>query len=504
MKMKKLLSALLVCLMLLPTLTGALAASETDTDLTADERYERMEAIAEFIKIYGIDSSRDDDPVMRALLTMFEDEDLYNIFMESMLGSYDSHSMFIPAGTYDSAFPTTESYVGVGITMQLDGEYAKVTDVAEGGPADEAGIKPGDLLLTAGGVTLRGKELTEISSLLRGEEGTEVTVTVRRGETELRFTLTRAQMGTPNFSSRLVEDGVYYMKWARFADTASYIQFVFAIQDMTENNCRSLILDLRGNPGGDLNMAYNVINRLLPVSVDFFGYCTKQNDEKVYRSVTSDGIGPALNKIIILSDGDSASAAEVVQVSLCDLGYAVSVGEQTYGKARGQYHLTFTDNSAAVITSVELIAPSTPDYEGVGLTPTYEVHNETTRHPAASCDPVPTDDMTLGFVGDGPYRLNRALAALGYLDSEQVSYTFTLSTLAALISFQQDYQLAVSPICNVYSAQALNSALESYADQTVTVDLQYEKALELAREYAAQPQQYVVDELGNVTNLIDD
>ena len=103
MKMKKLLSALLVCLMLLPTLAGALSASETDTDLTADERYERMEAIAEFIKIYGIDSSRDDDPVMRALLAMFEDEDLYNIFMESMLGSYDSHSMFIPAGTYDSA-----------------------------------------------------------------------------------------------------------------------------------------------------------------------------------------------------------------------------------------------------------------------------------------------------------------------------------------------------------------------------------------------------------------
>ncbi len=501
MKTKKLLSALLVCLMLLPSLAGA--AAEEQPGLTADQRYERMEAIAEFIKIYGIDSSSEDDPVMRALLTMFEDEDLYNLFMESMLGSYDSHSMFIPAGTYDTAFPTTESYVGVGITMQLDGEYAKVTDVTAGGPADEAGVKPGDLLVTANGVTLRGKDLTEVSSLLRGEEGTEVTVVVRRGEAELRFTLVRAQMGTPNFSSYLVEDGVYYMKWARFADTASYIKFVFAIQDMTENNCRSLILDLRGNPGGDLNMAYNVINRLLPVSVDFFGYCTKQNGERFYQSVTSEGIGPALNKIIILSDGGSASAAEVVQASLCDLGYAVSVGEQTYGKARGQYHLTFPDNSAAVITSVELIAPSTPDYEGVGLTPTYEVHNETTRHPAASCDPVPTTDMTFGFVGEGPYLLNRALSALGYLDAGQVSYSFGFSTLAALIAFQQDYQLAVSPICNVYSAQAINSALENYAGQTVTVDLQYEKALELAREYAAQPQQYTVDVLGNVTNLID-
>lgn len=309
-------------------------------------------------------------------------------------------------------------------------------------------------------------------------------------------------MGTPNFSSHVVEDGIYYMKWARFADTASYIKFVFSLQEMTKNNCRALILDLRGNPGGDLNMAYNVINRLLPDAVEFFGYCTKQNDHKVYESISSEGIGAALNKIIILSDGGTASAAEVVQVSLCDLEYAVSVGEQTYGKARGQYHLTFPDNSAAVITSVELIAPSTADYEGVGLTPTYEVHNQVVPHPAASCDPVPTDSaMTLGFVGDGVYRLNCALAALGYMSTEQVSYSFTLPTLAALLSFQQDYRLTVSPMLDAACARSLNNALESYADQTVTYDAQYEKALELAREYAAQPQQYEVDELGNVTNL---
>lgn len=492
--MKKLLSALLVCLLLASALPAAA--------LSADERYERMEAVAEFIKLYGMDSSKEDDPVMRALLSLFEDEEAYNAFMSAMLGSYDSHTMFIPAGAYDDAFPTTLSYVGVGITMQLEDGYARVAEVAEGGSAQAAGIRPGDLLIAADGVSLVGKELADISALLRGEEGTTVSVTVRRGDAELRFTLTRMQLGTPNFSSRLIEDGIFYMKWARFAENASYIQFVFALQEMTRNNCRALILDLRGNPGGDLNMAYNVINRLLPESTVFFGTCAKQNGQRVYQSVTSDGIGPALNKIIILSDGDSASASEVVQVSLCDLGYAVSVGEQTYGKARGQFHITFDDNSAAVLTSVELIAPSTPDYEGVGLTPTYEIHNTTAPHPAAACRPVSERAMTIGALGEDVLRLNRALSALGYLGGARASDSaFTLNTLAALLAFQQDYQLPVSPFMDAACARALNTALASYAGQTVTVDAQFDKALELARFYASQPQQYTVDELGNVTNL---
>ena len=492
--MKKLISALLVCLFL----TSALPAAA----LTADERYERMKSVAEFIQIYGIDSSREDDPVMRALLSLFEDEENYNAFMEAMLGSYDSHSMFIPAGTYDSAFPTSVSYVGVGITMQLDGEYARVTEVSEGGSAQKAGVRPGDLLIAADGHSLRGKELAEVAELLRGEEGTGIEITVRRGDAELRFALTRARIGTPNFSSRVVEDGVFYMKWTRFADTASYIQFVFSLKDMTGSNCRALILDLRGNPGGDLNMAYNVVNRLLPESTGFFGYCTKRNGQRFYQSVKSDGIGPALNKIIILSDGGSASASEVVQVSLCDLGYAVSVGEQTYGKARGQYHLTVDDDSAAILTSVELIAPSTPDYEGVGLTPTYEVHNRTAPHPAALCRPVPEQPVAFGTAGEGALRLNAALTALGYLSEAQGSgLSFTPRTLAALIAFQQDSRLPVSPMMDPACARALNAALAAYAGQTVTVDAQFEKALELARYYASLPQQYTVDELGNVTNL---
>ena len=491
--MKKLVSLLLVALLLCSSLPAAA--------LSAEERYERMEIVMEFIKLYGIGSPEGDDPLARALLTLFEDEDSFNLFMDAMLSSYDSHSMFIPAESYDDAFPQTSSYVGVGITMQQDGDYVRVAEVAEGGPAQQAGILPGDLLATAGGVSLKGMDTTGVSSLLRGDEGTSVNVTVLRGGRELSFTLTRAMVGEPNFSSHLVEDGIYYMKWNRFFDTTAYIQFVFALKDMTNNNCRALILDLRGNPGGDLNMAYNVINRLLPDSVDFFGYCYKQNGERVYESVRSDGIGAALNKIIILSDENSASASEVVQASLCDLGYAVSVGKTTYGKARGQVHLTFPDNSAAVITSVELIAPSTSDYEEIGLTPDYDVDNYTVPHPAAQCASVPEQQMTVAAVSREVYRLNAALAALGYLDASAVGNAFTLSTLEAVYRFQADYQLKQSPIVTVECVRAINATLDAFSGEVVTVDAQYEKALELARYYASQPQQYVVDELGNVTNL---
>lgn len=492
--MKKLLCALCVCLLLFSCLPAAA--------MTADERYERMQVIAQFIKQYGIDSSREDDPVMRALLSLFENEENYNAFMQAMLSSYDSHSMFVPSGGYETSFPTSETYVGVGLTMLAEGGTICITDVAPGSSAEKAGILPGDTLIRAAGVSLKGKPLTEVAALLRGEEGTSVSVTVLRDGRELSFSLTRTLIGTPNFSSRVVEDGVYYMKWARFADNASYVQFVFALQDMTRNGCRALILDLRGNPGGDLNMGYNVINRLLPDSLPFFGYTERQGEQRAFYPVVSEGIGAALNKIVVLCDGQTASAAEVVQVSLCDLGYAVSVGEQTYGKARGQYHITFDDGSAAVITAVELIAPKTADYEGVGLTPTYTVHNTQAPHPASSCASVPETVMAPGFAGEGVLRLHRALAALGFLPQKYASdVTFSLHTSAALMAFQQNYGLAPSPVLTEACAGRINTALSAFAGKTVTVDKQFEKALEIAREYAAQPAQYTVDELGNVTNL---
>ena len=148
------------------------------------------------------------------------------------------------------------------------------------------------------------------------------------------------------------------------------------------------------------------------------------------------------------------------------------MGTTTYGKARGQYHLVFDDGSAVVITGLELIAPSTPDYDGVGLAPDHEVENTVEPHPAAQCDKVPERFLNITNWSEDTYKLNCALVALGLLDESQKAdmYEFDQLTADALNAFRG------------YRGIAPQNYLE-------------------AREYAKQPMKYTVDEYGNFTNL---
>lgn len=494
--MKKRLLTLLLVISLAFSLALPVAAAPSGAEL-----YERMQSAIDLIRQYGVFVPEDADPLRDGLIEMFNRyPETYDILMQSMFEQLDSHSTFIPAGQYDDVFPTTTSYVGVGITLEMFGSEARITDVNPAGPAYKAGVYAGDIITEINGQSLAGKKLSDLTTLLRGAEGTRVTITVRRdGGRTYTFVLTRARIGQPNFESRVVEDGVYYMKWARFADTQAYIDFVFSLQDMAEARTRSLIIDLRDNPGGSIDMAYNLLNRLIPDKVIASSLSSKINGRRTVQFVETDGIGTRLNKIIILCNGNSASASEIVQASLCDLGYAVSVGETTYGKARGQYHFQFDDGSAAILTAVELIAPNTPDYEGVGLKPTFEVKNTAEPHPAAACARIPEKALSFGSRGDDARALNTALSALGYLKGD-VTDVYDGATGAAVTQLRRMYNLDAARGLDIATAKKINGLLGAFAGQTVARDAQYERALELARFYAKQPIQYTVDELGNVRN----
>lgn len=497
--MKKRLISLLLVLVLTFSFTLPVAAAEP----TGKELYDRLQSAIELIRQYGLFVPEDADPLRDGLIEMFERyPETYDILMQAMFEQLDSHSTFIPAGQYDQAFPTTTSYVGVGLTLELFGNEARITAVTEGGSAQKAGILAGDIITAVDGKALAGKQLAEISALLRGKEGTRVTVTVRRGGQTSTYVLERVRIGQPNYTSHVVEDGVYYMKWSRFADTNAYLDFVFSLQDMTQAHTRSLIIDLRDNPGGSIDMAYNLLNRLIPDQVTASALSAKVNGRRTVQFVETEGMGPRLNKIIILCNGNSASASEIVQASLCDLGYAVSVGETTYGKARGQYHFQFNDGSAAVLTAIELIAPTTSDYEGIGLKPTYEVKNTAVPHPAAQCARLTGKALGFGARGEDVRALNAALAALGYLSGE-VTDVYSEATGAAVTQFRRVNGLDETVRgLDAATAQKINATLVSFAGQTVVQDAQYERALELARFYAKQPIQYTVDELGNVHNMV--
>lgn len=393
--------------------------------LTAEEKLDNIIAVEEFMKDYGISVGSSDEPMKDAFKILLENDDFYNQFMHLMVSQYDRYSLYVPAGNYENAYPTNDSYVGIGVTMEQYGNSVRITDVTKGGPADEAGFMIGDLIVYVDRRDYTNTTIAQLAQIIRGEEGTEVTVTVKRTENGkdlyITRTLTRRFIEVSNFHSEVLEDGIFYMDLTRFADTNAYIDFVFALQDMVKADTRALILDLRGNPGGEVNMALNLINRLIPdKDVTYFMTRSKINGDYGMNFYKSTGMGVRLNKIIILQDSNSASASEIVIASLTGLGYAESVGTTTYGKARGQYHVQLADGSVAVINGIELIAPGHDDYDIVGLEPDHVVLN--TMEP----------------------------------DENGID---------------------------------------------VFVDKQMEKAVELAREYAAQPQQYTVDRFGNFTNI---
>ena len=499
MKTARKLTALLCALVLCVSLSVPAFA------YTAEEQYDNLMAIVDLIRQVAVDSSMSDDPLARGLKTLFEeDPEAYEKLMSSMLSSYDRYSNYVPAGQYDVSYPSNASYVGVGVTLEQYGEDVRIAAVTEGGSAQKAGIQPGDILVSVNGTYTHGMTLDQVSPLLRGAEGTKVTVSIRRSTGGHTFVLERSYIQVSNFSSQVLEDGIYYMKWTRFAETTSYLQFVFAIKDMVENQCGVLILDLRGNPGGEVNMALNALNRLIPdEGKNFFAISSRQGEDKNIEVYKSEGMGPRLNKILILQDEGSASASEIVISSLCDLGYAESVGTTTYGKARGQYHLVFDDGSAVVITGLELIAPSTPDYDGIGLAPDHEVENTAEPHPAAQCDKVPERFLNITNWSEDTYKLNCALVALGLLDESQKAdmYEFDQLTADALNAFRGYRGIAPQNYLDAQTAALINQQLTDMASQQVTADKQLQYALELAREYAKQPLQYTVDEYGNFTNL---
>ncbi|MBR4878987.1 MAG: PDZ domain-containing protein [Clostridia bacterium] len=415
---KRIISAFLAMAMMVSMAISSLA-------LTAEEKLENILAVEEFMKDYSISVGSQDEPMMDAFKLMLENDAFYNQFMHLMLSQYDRYSLYVPAGNYEEAYPTNDNYVGIGVTMEQYGTSVRITAVTKGSPAEEAGFKAGDLIVYVDRKDYSNTTIAKLANVIRGEEGKKVTVTVKRTENGkdlyITRTLTRKFIKVSNFASEVLEDGIFYMDLTRFADTQAYLDFVFALQDMVEANTRALILDLRGNPGGEVNMALNLINRLIPdEDVTYFMTRTKINGQYDMNFYKSDGMGVRLNKIIILQDSSSASASEIVIASLTGLGYAESVGDTTYGKARGQYHVSLPDGSVAVINGIELIAPGHDDYDVVGLAPDHEVYNV-----------MEPDEFGID----------------------------------------------------------------------VFVDKQMEKALEVAREYAAQPQQYTVDRFGNFTNI---
>jgi carboxyl-terminal processing protease len=280
---------------------------------------------------------------------------------DAMLQSLDPYTEYYTESEIeDYKIITTGQYGGIGASVRELVDKVLISEVYENSPAAKAGIKTGDMITEINGVGMKGKSPDDISRLMKGQAGTPIKLKIERlGETKLLdFNLVREEIrvkDVPYYGMLNKETG--YIKLTGFTqDAAKEVREAF-MKLKNENNCKSVILDLRENPGGLLHQAVDIVNLFVEKGIDI---CVTRGRVKEWEQ-TYRAVNPPLDltmPLVVLVDRNSASAAEVVSGSLQDLDRAVVIGQRTYGKGLVQQTKPLTYNAQLKLTVAKYYIPS--------------------------------------------------------------------------------------------------------------------------------------------------
>ena len=280
--------------------------------------------------------------------------------MDEMLQTLDPYTNYIPESEIeDFQFMTTGQYGGIGAMITKRDEYVYISEPYEGFPAQKSGLMAGDKILEVNNISVKGKSTEEVSKLLKGQPNTNVSILIERkyinDPFEVSFKREKVTVGSvPYFG--LLENNVGYVKLRSFTRNCSN-DLKNAILKLKEQSATSLILDLRGNPGGLLNESVKIANFFVKKGEDIVSTKGKiKSWEKVYTA-TSKPIDTEI-PLVVLIDQSSASASEIVSGSLQDLDRAVIVGKRSFGKGLVQQTRKLSYNSQLKLTVAKYYIPS--------------------------------------------------------------------------------------------------------------------------------------------------
>lgn len=315
-------------------------------------------------------------------------EDLENLILTSFAGDADKTkiedaaadamvnamgdrwSYYIPAAELPSFLENSENaYVGIGVTVQAtdDNSGLMVIAVQPGGPAEEAGVQVGDVIIQVDGESAQDRTVTEISAMIKGEEGTVVSITVLRSGEGITMTVARKRMETTVASSKLLNEHVGLVTIQNF-DERCADETIAAIKALLNQGADMLLFDVRNNPGGYVDELTKVLDYLLPEGNLIRTVGTDGSDE----TVTSDADCVKVPMAVLVNE-NSYSAAELFAVDLSEYGVARIFGQKTSGKGFFQQVFQFSDGSAAGISVGRYYTSQGNNLEGIGLTPDEEI-----------------------------------------------------------------------------------------------------------------------------------
>jgi carboxyl-terminal processing protease len=341
--------------LVLLVLTGGVQRGVT----AVEDTYEKLKLFTEILSL--IQSNYVDDVNTR---------DLIYGGVKGMLDTLDPHSAFMtPEAFKEMQVETQGSFGGLGIEITVKDRMLTVVAPIEGTPADRSGIQPGDRIVKIEGQPTKDMTLMDAVRKLRGPKGSKVTISIlREGSAEaMDITLVREMIEVHSVRSKDLGDGIFYLRLASFQEKSSK-DMEKALEEAQKAGDTALILDLRNDPGGLLNQAVAVTDMFLDKG-QLIVYTKGRIKNQDLRFTAEHSNGLPKWQMVVLVNGGSASASEIVAGALQDWKRAVLVGTKTFGKGSVQTVIPLSDGSGLRLTTAKYFTPSGRSIHGVGITP---------------------------------------------------------------------------------------------------------------------------------------
>ncbi|GKX28525.1 putative CtpA-like serine protease [Vallitalea longa] len=444
---------MVLCMLIVPVNVNA-----NDDDIDKYENY--LEIIYENIMEYYAGSE-------------VTEEQLFEAAAYGMFYNLDPYSKFLKTKEADKLVKTISGeFVGVGIEVVQDGEYVKIVSPLPDSPAIKAGMKAEDIIIAIDGYSIKGLAFQDVINKLSGEEGTRVSITLKRGKEEITLDVKRKLVKTSAIETEDMKklfpkvddevlDKINYIKINGInANVAEDIEPY--LNKAKKKGVKYLIFDLRDNSGGYVGTGVDLCKLLVPE-----GPIVKFVNKEGYETIYTSDLKKAPFELVVLTNENTASASEFIAAAIKDSGIGVTVGETTFGKGVAQYIYDMTDKYSIKLTMEEFFSRDGHKINGIGVKPDYEV-------------PVPNYIISSErlFLNDEMVEVKVVELILEYLGYEidEPDNMYDEKTEKAITEFQKKMGLRAYGVADYPTLNALNKCLHDSISQK---DIQLEKAMEV-------------------------
>lgn len=326
-----------------------------DNGFVSQQMVQKIEALAETIR---------DEFYLKEMTDEELETGIYRGLLEALDDPYSEY--YTPEELEELMTGSEGIYYGIGAYVSLDAESSlpKISGVIKGTPAEEVGLRNNDLLYEIDGTSTYGLTLSEAVALIKGEENTQVVLSILRDGDQIEVPVTRRQVESPTVESEMLDHQMGYLQITEFDDVTTS-QFENAMEELNRAGMKGLILDLRANPGGNLDTVVKIAQDLLPEGIIVYTE-DKEGRRMNYRCRGDKEIQIPM---VVLVDMNSASASEILAGAIQDYGKGTLVGTTTFGKGIVQSVKPLEDGSAIKITISSYYTPNGRNIHGIGIEP---------------------------------------------------------------------------------------------------------------------------------------